>query len=136
MKARILYLIKFYLLTVILMLMAKPVFMYYNREGNLFGLSDVKDVLWHGLTLDLSTALYVLAVPFLAVVVSLWMRRWSIVRAFLKGYYVLVALVLALAFTVDTSLYTFWGFKLDASLFQFVDSTGNALTAATSGVAA
>ncbi|MBQ4023086.1 MAG: sulfatase-like hydrolase/transferase [Prevotella sp.] len=128
MKARILYLIKFYLLTVILMLMAKPVFMYYNREGNLFGLSDVKDVLWHGLTLDLSTALYVLAVPFLTVVVSLWMRRWNIVRAFLKGYYVLVALALAMAFTVDTSLYTFWGFKLDASVFQFIDSTGNALT--------
>ena len=128
MKARILYLVKFYLLSVVLLLMAKPVFMYYNREGNAFGPADVKDVLYHGLSLDLSTSLYLMVVPFLAVLVSLWVRRWNVVRNCLKVYYVVLALLLALAFTVDTSLYSFWGFKLDASVFQFIDSTGNALT--------
>ena len=128
MKTRVLYLVKFYLLSVVLLLMAKPVFMYYNREGNAFGPSDVKDVLWHGLSLDLSTALYLMVVPFLAVLVSLWVRRWAVIRGALKVYYAVLGLVLALAFTVDTSLYAFWGFKLDASVFQFVDSTGHALT--------
>ena len=125
---RLLYLLRFYAFTVVLFLTAKAIFMVCHRAANDFSVSDVADVLWHGLTLDLSTALYLFVLPFLAVLVSLWLRRWAPVRAFLKCYYAILALALALAFVADTSLYTFWGFKLDASVFQYLDKTGNAFT--------
>ena len=84
MKARTLYLLAFYLFTVLVLTLGKPVFMWCNGEGHAFAAADVLRVMGHGLTLDLSTALYLLAVPFLAVLVSIWLHRWKPVRTFLK----------------------------------------------------
>ncbi len=130
---RLLYLLRFYAFTVVLFMTAKVVFMFCHRVENVFSFSDVLNVLWHGLTLDLSTSLYLFVLPFLCIVVSFWMRRWNHIRTILKCYYALVAVALSLAFVADTSLYSFWGFKLDASVFQYVDQTGNAFTSVSIG---
>ena len=129
----LLYLLRFYAFTVVLFMTAKVVFMFCHREENDFSFSDVLNVLWHGLSLDLSTSLYLFVLPFLCIVVSFWMRRWNHIRTILKCYYALVAVALSLAFVADTSLYSFWGFKLDASVFQYVDHTGNAFTSVSIG---
>lgn len=70
MRQRLLYLCKFFLITVMLFIMAKIAFMLLDHEGHTFTVSDMFDVIWHGLTLDLSTALYILIVPFLVTLVS------------------------------------------------------------------
>ena len=72
MRQRLLYLCKFFLITVMLFIMAKIAFMLLDHEGHAFTVSDMFDVIWHGLSLDLSTALYILIVPFLVTLVSLW----------------------------------------------------------------
>ena len=117
MKRRLLYLLKTYVLTVLLFIVAKVVFVLCNGAGHGVALADMADVLRHGLSLDLSTALYLLIVPFLVALASVWVRvpRWV-----LRVYYAVVALALALAFVADTSLYAFWGFKLDASCLQYL----------------
>ena len=121
MRQRLLYLLKFYVLTVLLFIVAKIVFMLFNSGAHAFTLGDVLSVVWHGLSLDLSTSLYLLIIPFLAVVVSLWWDGRAI-RTLLHGYYALLSFLLLLAFVADTSLYPFWGFKLDASCLQYLET--------------
>ena len=117
MKQRLLFLLHIYGLTVLLFLLAKVVFMLCNGAGHGVSALDYFDVLRHGLTLDLSTALYFLIVPFLVSLASLWVR---VSRRLLTVYFAIVAFAFALAFVADTSLYPFWGFKLDASCLQYL----------------
>ena len=121
MRQRLLYLCKFFLITVMLFIMAKIAFMLLDHEGHTFTVSDMFDVIWHGLSLDLSTALYILIIPFLVTLVSLW---WDgkVLTKILRAYYILLAIILMLAFVADTSLYPFWGFKLDSTCLQYFDS--------------
>ena len=121
MRQRLIYLGKFFLVTVVLFIIAKIAFMLVNHEGHSFTVGDMLDVIWHGLSLDLSTSLYILIVPFLISMVSLWWDGKLLTRI-LHGYYLVLAIVLKLAFVADTSLYPFWHFKLDATCLQYFDS--------------
>ena len=121
MKQRSLFLIRFYLLTLIIFLVAKVAFMIANLTDHSFTAIDVANVIWHGLSLDLSTSIYFLLLPFLVIMVSLW---WDgvLLRRILRVYYGVIAIMQALAFVADTCLYPFWGFKLDASCLQYLET--------------
>ena len=126
MKKRLIYLIKIYLITIIIFVMAKVVFMVANYEGHPFGMGDMWDVVRHGLGLDLSTGIYIVFIPFLVTMVSVWWRPKGL-EIFLKIYYGVIAAAMMLAFTADTSLYPFWGFKLDASCLQYLGTPTEAM---------
>ena len=130
MRRRLSFLLCFYAATVIIFLMAKVVFMLCYRDAHPFTAGDVCDVAIHGLSLDLSTALYFLIIPFLATMASVWVRlpQWL-----LHTYCVLIALAFALAFVADTSLYEFWQFKLDASSLQYLETPTDAMASVTTG---
>ena len=97
---------KVYILTAVIFITAKLVFMLVNYEGHAFAIGDVYDVVIHGLSLDLSTSLYILILPFLITMVS----------------HAVIATMLMLTFVADTSLYPFWGFKLDVSCLQYLET--------------
>lgn len=131
MKQRGLYLVRTYLATVAVFIVAKVVFMLCHHDAMPeMSLGDVGQVVAHGLTLDLSTALYVLCVPLLASIVSAWVRvpGWL-----LKAYWAVIAAALALAFVADTSLYTFWHYKLDASCLQYLETPAEAAASVSAG---
>ena len=132
MRCRVSFLLKTYLWTVVLFILAKVVFMLSCQEGHPFSAGDMWQVISHGLTLDLSTALYFLILPFLLVLVSLWhVGKWmSIV---LRIYFAIIALAFSLAFVADTSLYPFWNFKLDASCLQYLDTPTDAMASVSTG---
>ena len=94
MRQRLFFLIRFYLLTLLIFLAAKAVFMIANVADHAFTAADMVSVMWHGLTLDLSTSIYILLLPFLVIMISLW---WDhvILRKILRGYYVFIALMMA-----------------------------------------
>ena len=121
MREKILYLIKVYLVTVIIFVLAKVVFMGANYGTHPFGLGDVWEVVKHGLSLDLSTSIYILIVPFLVEMIRVWWTPKGL-ETMMKIYYAILAGAMMLAFTADTSLYPFWGFKLDASCLQYLAS--------------
>ena len=126
MKRRLLYLLKIYVAILAVFMIAKPLFMLYNAAGHHFSLTDVFSVLFHGFTLDASTALYFWLLPFLASVVVLWWNGWGIMRKALKFYDGVIAAMFSLAFVSDTSLYAFWDIKLDYTVLMYLDSTGDA----------
>ncbi|SFO67914.1 LTA synthase family protein [Prevotella sp. tf2-5] len=124
MRQRALYLLRFYLATLLFFVVGKVGFMLYHHGGHDFSLSDMMQVIGHGLSLDLSTSFYIFILPFLLTIISLWVRvpRWVY-----RVYYVIAAVLLALAFVADTSLYEFWLFKLDASCLQYLETPTEAM---------
>ena len=130
MKCRVSFLIKTYLWTVLVFVVAKVFFMLFCQEGHVFTVDDMWQVVCHGISLDLSTALYFLILPFLATIVSLWYTgKWLF--KILQGYFCLITLAFALAFVADTSLYPFWGFKLDSSCLQYIETPTEAMASVT-----
>ena len=132
MTCKVKYLLRFYLVTVAVFVVAKVAFMLFCHEGHNFSLADIAQVIGHGLSLDLSTALYFLLVPYLVVIVSVWLTGGKWTRRVLTCWNVLTAVVLALAFVADTSLYPFWGYKLDATCLQYLDTPTEAMASVSS----
>ena len=132
MKSRMIFLLKTFLWTMLVFIIAKAVFMLACHEGHIFTIADLWQVILHGLTLDISTALYILAVPFLLTMMSVWYKpRWMGITV--KVFFGIIAFALALAFIADTSLYPFWGFKLDASCLQYLETPTEAAASVSTG---
>lgn len=133
MKKRIAYLIAFFAMVLGCFLIQKPLFMLYNDAVEK-GVSpaDFGRVILHGFTLDATTAGYLTVIPWLVILISIWFRQFPL-RKILTGYYVLISFLVMLIFIVDMALYPFWGFKLDASIFLYMDSPKNALASVSTG---
>lgn len=96
--------------------------MLYNDAADKgVSFTDYGRVVFHGFTLDAATTGYLTALPWLAVLVSIWLKQFPL-RKILTVYYALISLLVALIFIGDMALYPFWGFKLDASVFFYLDS--------------
>lgn len=133
MKKRIAYISLYFFTVLLIFILQKPLFMLYNgsiEKG--FGFADYMQVMVHGASLDAATAGYLTAFPFLLVLISIWFRKFPL-KKILYGYYILAAALISIFFVVDMALYTFWGFKLDASVFLYIDSPKEALASVSVG---
>lgn len=133
MKKRIAYISLYFFTVLLIFILQKPLFMLYNgsiEKG--FGFADYMQVMVHGASLDAATAGYLTAFPFLLVLISMWFRKFPL-KKILYGYYILAAALISIIFVVDMALYTFWGFKLDASVFLYIDSPKEALASVSVG---
>lgn len=132
MRGRVEFLTKTYLWTLVVFIIAKVLFMLCCHEGHTFGIGDIWDVICHGLTLDLSTALYFLIIPFLLVIISLWWTHKAL-RLISVIYFAIIAFAFTLAFVADTSLYPFWNYKLDTSCLQYLETPTEATASVSTG---
>jgi phosphoglycerol transferase MdoB-like AlkP superfamily enzyme len=64
--------------------------------------------------------------------VSVWWPS-KVLETVMKVYFGVIASAMMLAFTADTSLYPFWGFKLDASCLQYLASPAEAKASVSGG---
>ena len=130
MKERVFFLLKFFLLTVMIFIVGKCGFMVYNHDAATWTMADMLEVIGHGLSLDISTALYFLIIPFFVAWASIWlpMPRWL-----MKPYYIFVAIAFSLAFVYDTCLYPYWHFKLDALCLQYLETPSEAMASVSTG---
>lgn len=131
MKKRLLYLITLYLTFIGIFALQKPLFMLYNATESL-SLGDYGEVIYHGLSLDMATAGYLTALPLLVLLASVWMGKMPL-RRWMRPYLIVIAIVIAIVFVVDMALYTFWGFKLDATVFNYLDSPSEAFASVSMG---
>jgi len=128
MKARIGIFFTTYLTFVLFFCLQKPLFVawYGNLMGNISA-SDMWQVMWHGLPLDLSIAGYLTILPALLLITGIWTKSpWM--KRVAKIYFALISIVLSVAFTANLGLYEYWGFPLDATpVFYILSSTADAL---------
>lgn len=123
MRIRLTFLLKFFATLVALFAAAKPFFMLFNGAvGRGVAVRDYCAVVWHGLPLDLATAAYLTALPWLAVLLSVWTRPPRFARGLYLVYAGAISLLLSLILVGDACLYGFWGFKLDGTVFNYLDS--------------
>ena len=126
------FLLGIFIWTLVVFVLGKVAFMLYCRDEHPFGFIDLLQVLGHGITLDLSMALYIVALPLLLVMVSVWWWHKSLTWA-LRVYFFVIALAISLAIVTDASLYPFWNFKLDASCLQYLDTPTEAMASVSTG---
>lgn len=128
---RVTYWVGLFAALLLLFACQKPLFMWYNALKPL-AVKDCAEVVWHGLSLDATVVGYLTALPLLALMASVWFKKFPL-RKLLAPYWGVVALLLAVVFVVDTVLYSFWGFKLDATVFNYLDSPSEALASVSAG---
>lgn len=111
---------------VVLFIIQKPLFMLYAgalKSG--YSILDWLKVIWHGLPVDLAVASYLTFIPLILIICTVWCSSCPIKKIW-RFYDDLVAIVLALIFAGDAALYPYWGFKLDASVFFYLRTPGEA----------
>ena len=128
MKQRLLFLVKVVVSILLVFVVGKLVFILVNAGEDKPAVTDLISTCWHGLSLDLTMALYIVTVPALVTIVSIWWNQWKWMRNLLKVYFSLISIPLVVGITADIVLYHYWGIKLEASVMQFLDTTGAAFT--------
>lgn len=137
MKQRFAWLIKLYLALLAIFVTQKAAFMWIDKPaGAHYSVADCISVMAHGLLLDIPVTGYLIALPLLAAIASVWIARRIRLRAVATAYYVVVALCASVMFVADLSLYPFWKFKLDAIIFYYTDSPKDALASVSAGYVA
>lgn len=128
MKERLIYPLRFYVELLLVFIVEKPLFMLYAGRGadTAYTFMDVLSTVWHGLPVDMSVAGYLVLLPLVLMILSIWMRNLPF-RPILHVYNAIISLILALVFIADAAIYPFWGFKLDASVFFYMQSPADAL---------
>lgn len=125
MLRRILYLLSHFCVLWLFFMVQKPFFMLADSLKS-YSFSDYFQVMWHGASLDATTAAYLTVIPLLLLFVSVWYRHFPF-RKVLTPYYIIITLLTSLIFFGDTALYSFWGTKLDATVFLYLDSPQEAM---------
>lgn len=127
MKERLGYIIAIFLAWLPVFAIQKPVFMLYNHamaDGVRF--VDWLLVVWHGLKLDCTIAGYLTAFPLLCVLLSVWLHGpW--LKRILRGYFLLMAILVAAIFAADVALYAYWGFRLDTTPLFYLKTPKDAM---------
>lgn len=121
MKKSVRILLSLFLSWVILFIVAKLCFMLCYRSMYAgIGFTDVIQVIWHGLKMDLATAGYLSAIPGLLLVAGPWFRSPRTVSISIKIYLAVISLLVLTIIGVDTALYGYWDFKLDITPLFYV----------------
>jgi phosphoglycerol transferase MdoB-like AlkP superfamily enzyme len=129
MMKRTLYILALTTLLLLATILGKVEFLAYNKDIIFFSFEEMMQALWHGLPLDLSTvAIVVLPIWFITLLTLKWP---SIPLRWIVGPYLSVAVFLMTCTTGATIImYENWKFLLDASIFSYMSSPGNASASA------
>ena len=132
MRARLSFLVRYFLFWVAVFAAARLLFMlYFHARSAALGPSLALASMANGLRLDLSAAGYLTVLPALLLVLTAWAPLDRVRRAIALYSWVMIALV-SLLTTVDLGLFEAWGFRLDATPLQFLGTPHEMLISAES----
>ncbi len=120
-----------YIAYLLIFIVGKPLFMLvYHELYSDISISDALAIMWHGLPIDFATAAYLTVIPGILIAIMLTCSS-RILRTIEHFYHGIVTAVIAIIIVVDLVLYSYWGFRLDATpLFYFFSSPEAALASA------
>jgi phosphoglycerol transferase MdoB-like AlkP superfamily enzyme len=134
MKQRFLFLLIAYIGWLPVLALQKPIFMLYHYDlADGCTAADWMRVVWHGLRLDCTVAGYLTVIPLLGAIASGWLPGIHI-RRWLRIYFSAAAILIAMIFSGDVALYTFWGFRLDATVLFYIQFPSGAATSIPAGL--
>lgn len=127
MKRRFYFLVGVYCWFFIMFVVQKPLFMLFHWD--IYGGTPLLQwlaVMWHGRGLDNSMAAYITALPALLTTATVYLRgAWW--KPVLRTYFALIAGVVSAITLGDLVLYSFWGFRIDATPLFYLTSPADAV---------
>ena len=132
MKKQLIFIFRYFLFWLIYFLFVKTFFIISNASYlKQVPLSLLPQIYWYGMRLDISAATYVLVVPYLLMLVLQFfdIPQW---KKILKGYTYFLLVIFSFLVIVDAELYSYWGFRLDLTPLQYINTPG-AMLASVSG---
>lgn len=135
MRRNISVIVLMYLLTTVLMALQKPLFLawYAARTAEASG-AEIWGVGWNGLLLDSTTAAYLSVVPWLMMLVAVWVKiPEGVMRPLLTAYFAVMAFISSLIVAVDMGLFRHWGFRLDSTIIPYLRTPKEAAASVTWG---
>lgn len=130
MKERLKFLINVYLLFIAFFVLLKPVFMLrYNDIYRQAPVSEWFKIIYEGFSMDISVASYIISPIIIFLIISIWCggRWYKYVNMIYLG--IISALVSIVAIT-DLLLYSYWGFRIDATPIFYLANPSDALASA------
>lgn len=127
MKKRIVFIVSVFFSWIVFFAIQKPLFLLYNHsfaEGHSF--TEFLQVVLNGLKLDATVAGYLTIIPLLLTIISIWFSGKTM-QTVLQLYFAVIGVLAALIFTVDEALYGYWNFRLDSTIFFYLQSPANAM---------
>ncbi|MBQ5701862.1 MAG: sulfatase-like hydrolase/transferase [Alistipes sp.] len=131
MGRNILFILLLFLSVVVLSALQKPIFLLWYAElaSDAEPIEFLK-VVTHGLSLDMTMAGYVCALPILFVILSQFFphRGWKIAC---RVWVYIASIFIAASFAVNLGLYEYWRFPLDGSILQYLATPKEAMASVT-----
>lgn len=120
MKQRILLLITIFVYFIFIFCIEKLAFMLmHSSAGGGITSSEIFQVLYHGLPLDMSMSGYLTAIPALILIFSIWIEPKVIAKVLNVYFGIILSLVVVIA-VVDLVVYPYWGFHFDSTVFLYL----------------
>ena len=133
MKRHFAFLVRLFLVIMAYFILWKFIFMFFNGfAGRGYGFSDCMAVIAHGLSLDITMSCYLISPVLLVMLLNVWVRIPKL-RVVLCSYCAVVSLVCTLILAGDTSLYSFWDYKIDATIFNYLSSPASVVNSVSVG---
>ena len=98
---------------------------HFPKSENLTTL-EVLQVIWYGLRMDLSFAGYLSVLPFLLFLNETAFRKPVFLRI-LSGYTLVLLFLLSVLMVADLELYAAWGYRLDSTPLQYLNTPAEML---------
>lgn len=135
MLRKILSLLLLYLITTALMALQKPLFLlWYSSRLTDVSTSELWSVSLHGLLLDSTVAGYICAIPWLILLVAVWLPLSErAMQRLLTTYFAVMALLASLLVAVDMGLFRHWDFRLDSTILPYLKTPKEAAASLTWG---
>lgn len=126
MKKRILLFISYYLFWLLLSMAGKPLFLLlYHHLSEDVTMWSALDVLYHGMPLDLSVAAYITVGWGIIVTLSTVLSYPRLLERVASVYTAIVLAIYWLIVVGDLGLYGDWRFRIDKTIFIYLDSPSN-----------
>lgn len=103
-------------------------FFFQNRD---YGVVDYLKTIWAGLAMDASTTAYLSILPSLLFICSIFFTKS--LKSILRIYFLIITFLLSLTIIADAELYTYWGFRIDGTIFTYITSPENAAASTSLG---
>lgn len=131
MKSRIILLLSVFVYFIFIFCLGKTAFTLIHASlGGGVSFSDLMQVLYHGLPLDMSMSGYLTIIPALFIIASIWIRR-EIITQISNTYFAIILTIIAIVTVTDIVVYPYWGFHFDSTVFLYLQKPKETFASAT-----
>lgn len=94
--------------------------LFHWEQSDLAGWNHLVNVIISGLPMDFSMSGYLTAIPGLLLLISVFFTKS--LKSILSIYFIIACILISVIFVPDIVLYSYWGFRIDSTIFAYLTS--------------